>query len=192
MRRIFKLPAIILFRLILTRSLLRLLFGEAFSDPKFSTKLLWKCVFIQKVLGINRHVKWPVHWTSQVKSPEKIERGNRYPGLSLGCYLDGRNGISIGENTWIGPGAKIISMNHESFDYEKYVDGPPIQIGRDCWLASNSIILPGVTIGDHTIVAAGAVVTKSFPDGNQGLGGVPATVVKAVGLYNNETDNLTK
>jgi acetyltransferase-like isoleucine patch superfamily enzyme len=165
-----------------TRLLLKL-FGENFADEKFPVKLLWRHVFIQKICGFNRHVPWPVHWTSQVKCPQKINKGSRMPGLSLGCYLDGRNGISFGDNTWVGPGVKIISMNHESGDYNRYVYAEPIKIGKDCWIAANAIILPGVKLGDHTVVAAGAVVTQSFPDDNQLIGGVPAKLIKNLPPY---------
>lgn len=183
MRPITKAIHAFLFTCVLSRPLLKLMFGDAFSDPKFATPLLWKCAFIQKILRINSHVHWPVHWTSQVHAPEKINRGNRLPGLGLGCYLDGRNGIIIGENTWIGPGVKIISMNHDSLSYTEYLRAPPIVIGRDCWIAANAVILPGVSLGDHTVVAAGAVVTKAFPDGNQVIGGVPAEIIKTLEDY---------
>ena len=139
--------------------------------------------FIQKILRINSHVPWPVHPTSSIMCPENIVRGTRTPGLSKSCHIDGRNGIQIGENVWIGPRVSIISMNHDVNFYEKYLKGPPIVIGSNSWLATNAIILPGVKLGPHTIVAAGTVVTKSFPEGNQILGGVPAVVVKKLGDY---------
>lgn len=166
----------------MTRPILKV-FGEAFADPKFSASLLWKQVFVQKIIGINRHVPWPVHWTSQIKAPENIIRGNRCPGLSLGCYLDGRNGIEVGENTWIGPGVTIISMNHDLLDYTSYVKSEPIRIGNDCWIAGNAVILAGVELGDHTVVAAGAVVTRSFPSANQIVAGVPARVIGQLDPY---------
>ena len=51
-------------------------------------------------------------------------------------------------------------------------------IGDECWIASNAVILPGVHLGKHTIVAAGAVVSKSFPEGWCVIGGIPAKVIK--------------
>jgi serine acetyltransferase len=70
------------------------------------------------------------------------------------------------------------SHNYEIHDEEK-----PIVIGNNCWIGANAVILPGVEIGDHTIVAAGAVVTKSFPEGDCIVGGVPARVIKWIGGY---------
>jgi acetyltransferase-like isoleucine patch superfamily enzyme len=158
-------------------------FGPAFSDRKFPAKLLLKQVIIQKILGINSGVPWPVHWTSQVKAPGKIERGTRCPGLGMGCYIDGRNGIEFGENVWIGPRVSIISVNHNLNDYGRYVEETSISIGDNCWLATGAIILPGVKLGNHVVVAAGAVVTKSFTEDNIVLAGAPATVVKRLEPY---------
>ncbi len=145
--------------------------------------LVLKHWFIQKIFRINSHVPWPVHPTSKVICPNRIKRGTRTPGLANCCHIDGRNGIEIGRNVWIGPRVSIISMNHDPSDYRKYVNVQPVIIQDNCWLASNCIILPGVHLGPHTIVAAGAIVTKSFPEGNQILGGVPAKIIKKIGQY---------
>ena len=142
--------------------------------------------FLQKVLRVNSNVPWPVHFTSRVLSPQNIDRGTRTPGLGVCCHIDGRNGIRLGKNVWIGPRVSIISMNHDLSDYHKYTRQDPVVIGDNCWLATNSIILPGVELGDHTIVAAGAVVTKSFLEGNVIIGGTPARVIKHLARYREE------
>ena len=168
--------------------ILKLVGGENFSNKKFNPLILFKFLVIQKIFRINSHVSWPVHWTSQIKSPEKIKKGTRNPGFSMGCYLDGRNGIEIGENTWIGPKVSIISMNHNINNYNKYTKDKPIKIGKNCWIATGAIILQGVEIGDHTIVAAGAVVTKSFKEDNIIIGGIPARIIKKIENYNKKRD----
>jgi len=137
----------------------------------------------QKILGFNRRVPWPVHWTSTVYKAEKIIPGNRSPGFAKYCHIDGRNGIEFGENVWIGPYVKIISMNHDLYDYERYIDAPSIKIGDNCWIGAGAIILPGVIIGKHTVIAAGSVVTKSFLGGDSVLAGNPARVVKSLAEY---------
>lgn len=142
---------------------------------------------VQKVLRINSHVPWPVHITTRIMQPEKIQRGDKSPGLSAGCHIDGRNGILLGKNVWIGPRVSIISMNHDTQDFSKYVKGEPVVIGDNCWLAANSIVLPEVVLGEHTIVGAGAVVNRSFPEGNIILAGVPARVVKRLLPYGAES-----
>ncbi len=139
----------------------------------------------QKLVGVNKSVPWPVHFTSLVKAPEKIQPGTKAPGSAIGCYIDGRNGIIIEENVWIGPRVSIISQNHDNDNYFHYLDENPIKIRKNSLLAANCVILPGVELGTHTIVAAGSIVTKSFAEGNQILAGNPAKVIKKLGEYKN-------
>lgn len=139
--------------------------------------------FVQKIARVNSHVPWPVHPTTFVSAPSKIIRGSRTPGLSRGCHIDGRNGIQFGKNVWVGPRVSIISMNHDLHDFTTYQFAESITIGDNSWLGTGSIILPGVRLGEHTIVAAGAVVTHSFPEPNQILAGVPAKRVRKIDEY---------
>ena len=138
---------------------------------------------VQKILGFNRKVAWPVHWTSKITRPDRIKRGSRFPGLSMGCHLDGRNGIEFGKNVWVGPRVTIVSMNHDKLDYYNYIEQQPVIIGKNSWLATNCIILPGVKLGEHTIVAAGSVVTKSFPESDQIIAGNPARIIRKIEKY---------
>lgn len=158
-------------------------FGPKFGDRKLKLKVLVRQIFVQKILRINGHVAWPVHWTSQIKSPSRIRPGTRFPGLALGCYLDGRNGIQIGDNVWIGPGVKLISMNHDVVNYCRSTAGKPIIIGDNCWLCSNVVILPEVVLGNHVVCAAGSVVTKSILRNDVLVAGVPATVIREIPPY---------
>lgn len=169
---------------LMTALLLRALWpGYIKAGNEHSPTMVFRCWFIQKVLRVNSHVPWPVHPTSQVSRPDNIFRGSRTPGLSPGCHIDGRNGIVFKENVWVGPYVSIISMNHDVNNYHKYVVSKPVIVGENCWLGAHAIILPGVELGSHTVVAAGAVVTRSFPDGNQLLAGVPAKCVKKLDTY---------
>lgn len=165
------------------RGVMSRLGGEGFGSTELPVRSLVKCLFTQKILGFNRHVPWPVHWSSKIMAPEKIARGSRFPGLGMGCHIDGRNGIRFGTNVRVGPRVSIISMNHDQYDFDKYVKCGPVVIGNNCWLATNATILSEVELGPHTIVAAGSVVTKSFKEGNQVLAGVPARVVKRLDNY---------
>lgn len=165
------------------RTVLRMLGGEGFGARNLSIWILLRAFLVQKVLRINGSATWPVHWTSTVKAASKVRRGTRFPGLSAGCHIDGRNGIHIAENVWIGPRVSLISMNHDTSNFFVYCSAPPITIGRNSWIGANSTILPGVSLGEHTVVAAGSVVTKSFPGSNQLLGGVPARVLKSLPEY---------
>ena len=160
------------------------IFGKGFANRQYHVKLLITHIIIQKFLRINGHVPWPVHWTSQIREVKNIQRGTRSPGLAINCYIDGRNGIKIGENVWMGPRVSLISKNHDILDYSEYQEDEPIVIGDNCWLGTGCIILPGVKLGNHVIVAAGAVVTKSFECDDIILGGVPAKIIKKIAPYN--------
>ena len=162
---------------------IKLVTSKQFTQRKMNEKTLIIQFFHQKILRINGRVPWPVHRTTKVKGVGKIVSGTRCPGLSPGCYIDGRNGIEIGDNTWIGPHVCLISMNHDTLDYNKYIKGEPIKIGRNCWIGAGAKILPHVEVGNHVVVAAGAVITKSFKEDNIVLAGVPARVVKSLDAY---------
>lgn len=164
--------------------ILRLMWPRFYrNESPFSFYLLVKMFFIQKILGFNRSVPWPVHWSTKVIAPKNINPGTRCPGLSFGCHIDGRNGIIFGKNVWLGPKVSIISKNHNVNNYNEWDEAPPIVIGDNCWLGNNATILPSVELGEHTIVAAGAVVTKSFTQGNVIIGGVPAKIIKKLEHY---------
>lgn len=130
-----------------------------------------------------QNIKCPysVHFTSKVMLPEKIKFvGNPVSPLaslavSGGCYIQAGNGIQIGEGTIWAPNVVIVSANHDPNNPESsWLDSSPVIIGRNCWIGANAVILPGVVLGDHTVVGAGAVVSHSFPGGNVVLVGVPA------------------
>jgi hypothetical protein len=140
----------------------------------------------QRVFRINSGVLWPVHWSSIVSYQAKINR--RYPnwstpGFNIGQYIQAANGIVLGDRVRLGPGVKLISADHNILDFEKHVTNDPIIIENFCWLGANVVVLPGIKLAEHTIVAAGAIVTKSFLDGDCVIAGVPAKVVKKIDSY---------
>lgn len=94
-------------------------------------------------------------------------------GLSPSCYIQGGGKIVIGDYTQIGPNLGIISSNHDPYDNSMSVPGE-VLIGDYCWIGMGSVVLPGITLGDHTVVGAGSLVTKSFPEGYCVLRGNPA------------------
>lgn len=83
----------------------------------------------------------------------------------------------------MGPEVLIYTQNHCYEDETKpiiqqgYTKTKPVVIGDDVWIGARAIILPGVNIGSHSVVGAGAVVTKDVPDYSV-VGGVPAKVIK--------------
>lgn len=135
--------------------------------------------FMQKVLGFNKNVYWPVHFTSKINQYKHILVGvDTTPGIEPGCYIQGIGKVYIGDYVRIAQNVGIISSNHDLYDAYKHDLTSEVHIGSYSWLGMNSVILPNVTLGDFTIVGAGAVVTKSFPDGYCVIGGNPAKVIK--------------
>ncbi len=135
-----------------------------------------------QLLGFNRRVKWPVHFTSTVHHAERVRLGREtYPGDSPNCYINAMNGIVVGDRCNLAPGVGLISANHDVHANDRWIKAPPIRLGADCWVGMNAVILPGVTLGPHTIVGAGAVVTKSFPDGHCVIAGNPAREIRKLG-----------
>jgi acetyltransferase-like isoleucine patch superfamily enzyme len=136
---------------------------------------LW---YQQKVRRTSSDAYWPVHPSSRVVDYQNIHIGiDVSPGTSPGCYIQGMGKVVIGDYTQIAPNVGIISANHSLYDNSKY-EKKEVNIGAYCWLGMGAIILPGVSLGEFTIVAAGAIVTKSFEDGYQVLAGNPARVIK--------------
>lgn len=96
------------------------------------------------------------------------------------CYLDTFSPIEIGDNVSIAMGVYVITSSHKIGDSERRAItayGKPIKIGNGCWIGARSTILPGVTIGQGCIIAAGAVVNKDC-EPNGLYAGVPAKRIK--------------
>ena len=146
-------------------------------------------LILQKCIGFNRSAYWPMHHSSTISGARSIEIGvGCAPGLSSGCYLNGSQGIKIGDYTLVAPNVGIITTNHDILNLKKNVPSNGVVIGRFCWIGMNVVILPNVRLGDHTIVAAGSVVTKPFPNGYCVLAGIPAKVVKILDSHDCKSD----
>ncbi|MDE7082119.1 MAG: sugar O-acetyltransferase [Clostridia bacterium] len=98
--------------------------------------------------------------------------------INSGCCFQDQGGIEIGDNVLIGQQVVIATINHD-FNPRKRANmfPAPVKIGNGVWVGAHATILSGVTIGDNSIVAAGAVVTKDVPE-NVVVAGVPAKIVK--------------
>lgn len=96
------------------------------------------------------------------------------------CTFMDRGGITLEDNVLIGPKVNLITTNHPVNPAErKATISQPIVIKKGAWIGVGATILPGVTIGENSIVAAGAVVSKDIPD-NSIVGGVPAKFIKSI------------
>ena len=102
--------------------------------------------------------------------------------VNFGCGFMDRGGIEIEDDVLIGPKVNLITENHaEQPELRRHVYGRPIVVRRGAWIGAGATVLPGVTVGAHAIVAAGAVVTKDVPD-YAVVAGVPARIVKTIRL----------
>lgn len=129
-------------------------------------------------LGDNVYIEPPLHanWAGHF-----CDIGHDvYINYNLTMVDDTR--ISIGEKTMIGPNVTLATAGHplEAKRREQgYQCNKPITIGRNCWLGANVTILPGVTIGENTVIAANSLVTKNIPSNVLAMGS-PATVIKTL------------
>lgn len=98
--------------------------------------------------------------------------------INSGCCFQDQGGIEIGNDALIGQQVVIATINHDFIPEKRGNMFPaPVKIGNRVWIGAHATILSGVTIGDNSIVAAGAVVTKDVP-ANVVVGGVPAKIIK--------------
>lgn len=117
---------------------------------------------------------------ANISSGQRVVMGDNC-GLAEGLVILGD--VSAGNDLMLGPDVVMISYNHEYSDTKIPMRAQgasasrPITIGDDVWIGMRAIVMPGVTIGSHAIVAAGSIVTKDVPDWAI-VGGNPAKVIK--------------
>ncbi len=100
--------------------------------------------------------------------------------INSGCRFQDWGGIQIGDGTLIGHSVVIATINHGLAPEKRHDNIPsPVIIGKNVWIGSNVTVLPGVTIGENSVVAAGAVVTKDVP-ANVIAAGVPARIIRKI------------
>lgn len=126
-------------------------------------------------------IYWPKDKTCLVANARKIYVGINSKIGRPGAYIQGAGGIWIGDYVRFGPGVGILTSNHDLYNRDKYVK-KPIIIGDYCWLGMHAMVMAGVTLGPSTIVGAGSVVTKSFPEGYCVIGGNPARLLKKLDM----------
>lgn len=157
--------------------------GRYFNRYHYTKGWSWilKYWFGQKILGKNRHVPWPVPPHICIAVPRNIMF---HPDDMQNFHTTGNYFQGIGAKVWIGKGSMIaagtgfITANHDFQDISTSQAGKDISLGENCWVGMNAVILPGVHLGPHTMVGAGSVVTKSFPEGNCVIAGNPAKKIR--------------
>ena len=85
-------------------------------------------------------------------------------------------GITIDDDVMVAANAQLISNNHDLYDHQ-VLTCKPVHLKRNCWIGAGATLLPGVTVGENAVVAAGAVVTKNV-EPNTVVGGNPAKIIR--------------
>jgi len=96
------------------------------------------------------------------------------------CHFQDNGGIEIGDKTMIGQNVTIVTLNHD-INPETRINATPksVKIGKNVWIGADCTILPGVTIGDNSVIGAGSVVTKDVAD-NVVVAGNPAKLIRGI------------
>ena len=101
--------------------------------------------------------------------------------INHACTFMDRGGIKIEDDVLIGPKANLITINHPLDPSERQSTiSTPIIIKKNAWIGVGAMVMPGVTIGENSVVSAAAVVTKDVPP-NTVVAGVPAKIIKMIG-----------
>ncbi len=130
-------------------------------------------------IGENCYIEPPLHanWAGKFVHFGK----NVYANFNLTLVDDTH--IYVGDSTMIGPNVTIATAGHPILPVlrEKvYQFNLPVRIGKNCWIGAGAIILPGITIGDNTVVGAGSVVTKDLPANVVAVGN-PCRILREIG-----------
>ena len=135
---------------------------------------------LKKMLGSVGERVW-ISKTFGCDCGKNIFIGDDFTGNFNLTILDIRE-VYIGNHVMIGPNTLITTVGHPLSPKARrgyMAEAAPVRIGNDVWIGGNVTILPGVTIGNNVVVAAGAVVTKDVPD-NSLVGGVPARLIREI------------
>lgn len=143
----------------------------------------FRSIWVKNILRLAKPYPWPTGLSCVISDAENIEFHcddlNNFQ--SPGTYFQNfKCRIFIGRGSYIGPNVGLITSNHSIEDLDMHEEGQDIHLGEKCWLGMNVVLMPGVVLGPRTIVAAGSIVTKSFPEGRVVLGGVPAKLIRAL------------
>lgn len=173
--------------LLMVKSLVRLFFqdkyltGRHFDKGDIGYRWALTAIWTRNILRLAPPNPWPAshlckvgNWRNIIFHQDDLNNFQA-PGTYYQSYAAK---IYIGRGSYIAPNVGLITANHSIMNLEDHDVGSDIIIGDNCWIGMNAVILPGVQLGERTIVAAGAVVTKSFSNGSVLIGGVPAEIIR--------------
>lgn len=139
-----------------------------------------------KILFKNIGKQCLIDYKTYFRYPKKISIGDNV-SINRGCefyasFLVQEGYILIGDNVTFSPHVKLFAIGHTYNDFGLEDFAAPITIGNNVWIGANSMILPGVKIGDGAIVGAGSLVLRDIPSGTVSFG-APSKVAKQRGGY---------
>lgn len=154
-------------------------FEEGLAGYVWALSAIWQ----RNILRLGRPMPFPASAKTHISNPHNIDFHpddlNNFQ--SPGTYLQNFNGhIVIGRGSYIGPNVGIITANHDLLNLDNHETSKAVVLGTKCWIGMNSVLLPGVVLGNRTIVGAGSVVTKAFPDGDCVIAGNPAKLIRKI------------
>ena len=135
-------------------------------------------------IGENCYIEPPLHanWGGK-----HVHLGNNvYANFNLTLVDDTH--IYIGDGTMLGPNVVIATAGHPilpELRVKQYQYNIPVKIGKNCWLGAGVLVMPGVTIGDNSVIGAGSVVTKDIPENVVAVGN-PCRVLRKIGEHDRE------
>jgi len=131
----------------------------------YNFQILRKYVFMQKIIGFNRNVPWPVDFRSKILGHEYIKKGIMCdPGDNIGIYINAYGGLILGNNVNIGQNTIITTTNHDIYDHRKVsTKKMGIIIGDNVWIGANCSIVAGVKIGNNVTIGAGCTIRENIP-----------------------------
>jgi len=156
---------------------IRMMHYLIYITPPFISTFLWKLILGKKGKAVFIDGGAFFRYPSRVFIGNNVSINNNvefYPS-----WFDKNSTITLGNNIRIGPGVRFFAAGHDISDLnlEFNASASPIVVMDHCWIGGGAIILPGITINEGAIVAAGSVVTKDVPKYSV-VGGVPAKFIK--------------
>ena len=170
-----------------TREILRKMNAEIMGDPQSDQKKENEgktIVVLFASCGENCYIEPPLHanWAGKHVHFGK----NVYANFGLTLVDDTH--IFVGDGTMFGPNVVIATAGHPilpELREKQYQFNIPVHIGKNCWLGAGVLVMPGVTIGDNTVIGAGSVVTKDIPANSVAVGN-PCRVLREISDHDKE------
>jgi len=165
-------------------------FDDGFAGYTWAARAIWQ----RHLLRLAPTLPFPTTINCHVANSRNIEfhpddLNNFQTG---GTYFQNMHGsIFLGKGSYIAPNVGIITANHNPLNLAEHLPAENVVIGENCWIGMNSVILPGVILGERTIVAAGSIVKQSFPEGFCVIAGAPARKVKDLSKLSIKMDNVS-